>query len=78
MGQELIYMMSCIPLSHPKDLKPMIYAAIKASTPPEESKEDYASLKFSLTNGEQGTSGDYMLLGLSPDVRSHMRLKDVL
>ncbi len=78
MGQELIYLMTCSPLSHPEDLKPMIYAAIKAITPPEEFEVDYASLKFSLANGELGTSGDYMLMGLSPDVRSLMRLRDVL
>ncbi len=52
MGQELIYLMTCSPLSYPEDLKPMIHAAIKAITPPEESEEDYVSLKFSLANGE--------------------------
>ena len=28
MGQEVIYMMTCSPLSHPKDLKPLIKTAI--------------------------------------------------
>ena len=28
MGQEVIYMMTCSPLSHPEDLKPLIKTAI--------------------------------------------------
>jgi hypothetical protein len=29
MGQEVIYMMTCSPLSHPEDLKPLIKSAIQ-------------------------------------------------
>ena len=35
-GQEVIYIMTCIPLSHPEDLKPLIRTAIQLVTSPDD------------------------------------------
>ena len=77
MGQEVIYMMTCSPLSHPEDLKPLIKTAIQVVTSPEDVEDEYSSLRFCLAPCEMGT-GSYLLLGLSPGSIPHMRLKDIL
>ncbi len=76
-GQEVIYMMTCIPLSHQEDLKPLLKTAIQMVTSPEDAEEEYASMRFCLAPGELGI-GSYLLLGLSPGNSPHMRLRDIL
>ena len=78
LGQEVIYMITCIALSNPEDMKPLLRDAIKLITPPELESEEYAALQFCLAPGEPGTPWTYMLLGLSPFSRYHMCLRDIL
>ena len=77
MGQEVIYMMTCSPLSHPEDLKPLIITAIQSVTSPEDFEDEYSSLRFCMAPGELGI-GSYLLMGLSPGSIPHMRLRDIL
>ena len=70
-------MMTCIPLSHPEDLKPLIKTVIQMLTSPEDTEDEYASLSFCLAPGELGV-GSYLLMGLSPGSIPHMRLRDIL
>ena len=65
MGYEVIYMMTCSPLSHPEDLKPLIKSAIQIVTSLEDVEDEYSSLRFCLAPSELGI-GSYLLLGLSP------------
>ena len=70
-------MMTCIPLAHPADLKPLLRTTIHLVPPVEEVEEEYSSLLFCLAPCEQG-GGSYLLLGLSPNNHPHMRFRDML
>jgi hypothetical protein len=48
-------MMICSPLSHPEDLKPLIKTAIQLVTSPEDTKDEYASLRFAWPQGKLGS-----------------------
>ena len=78
MGHEAIYVMTCIPLPSPEDLKVLIKEAIYVVTPSEEADSEYAALLFRLALGEHGPTGSYLLLGLSPGSRYHMCLRDIV
>jgi hypothetical protein len=77
MGQEVIYMMTCSPLSHPEDLKPLIKTAIQIVSSPEDVEDEYSSLRFYLAPVEEGI-GSYHLMGLTLGSIPHMRLRDIL
>ena len=77
LGQQVIYMMTHIPISHPENLKPLIKTTIKLLTEEDEFENGYVSLRFCLAPSENGNGG-YLLLGLSPDSGTHMRLRDIL
>ena len=70
-------MMTCSPLSHPEDLKPLIKTAIHLVTADEDAEDEYAALHFYLAPGELGI-GSYLLLGLDPGSIPHMRMRDIL
>jgi len=70
-------MMTCSPLSHPEDLKPLIKTAIHLVTAAEDAEDEYAALHFCLVPGELGI-GSYLLLGLDPGSIPHMRLRDIM
>jgi len=78
MGQEAIYMMTCITLSTLEDMKFILRDVIKVITSPKLEEEEYAALRFCLSLGEPGNTGAYLLLGLSPGSRYHMYLRDIL
>jgi len=78
LGQDKIYMMKCIPLLNPVDLKPLIRIAIHVITPSEEVDEEYSEVKFCLAPDEPGSKGAYLLIGLSPSFGTHMCLRDIL
>ena len=69
--------MTCSPLSHPEDLKPLLKTAMQIVASREDDEDEYASLRFCLAPGELGI-GSYLLLGLSPSSIPHMRLRDIL
>ena len=69
-GKEVIYMMTCSPLSHPEDLKHLIKSAIHIVTSPEEVEDEYSSLCFCLAPCELGISS-YLLVNLSPGSMPH-------
>jgi hypothetical protein len=72
-------MITCITLSNPEDMKPLIRDAMKIITPPEMAEDEYAALQFCLAQGEPCTPGAYMFLGLSPGSRYHVCLiRDIL
>ena len=71
-------MMTCITLSNPEDMKPLLRDVIKVITPPDLEEKEYAALQFCMATGEPGTPWAYLLLGLSPGSRYHMRLRDIL
>ena len=54
MGQEFMYMMTCSPLSHHENLKPLIKTAIQIVTSPEDVEDEYSSLRFCLAPSELG------------------------
>ena len=68
-------MMTCSPLSHPEDLKPL--SAIQIVTSPEDVEDEYSSLRVCLAPGELGLDS-YLLLSLSLGSIPHMRLRDIL
>jgi len=70
-------MMTCSPLSHPEDTKPLIKSAIHIVTSPKDVEDEYSSLRVCLAPGELGI-GSYLLLGLSPGSIPHMRLREIL
>jgi hypothetical protein len=70
-------MMTCSPISHPEDLKPLLKTTIQIVTSAEEAEDEYAAMHFCLAPGELGI-GSYLLLGLDPGSISHMRLRDIL
>jgi hypothetical protein len=78
MRKEVIYLMTCITLSNPENMKPLLRTAIKVITPLKLEEDEYAAHKFCLVLGEPGTTGAYMLPGLSPGSRYHMCLRDIL
>jgi hypothetical protein len=75
--QVVIYMMTCSPISHPEDLKPLLKTAIHIVTSAEDAEDEYAALCFCLAPGELGI-GSYLLLGLEPGSVPHMRLRNIL
>jgi hypothetical protein len=77
LGQQVIYMMTHLPISHPENLKSLIKTAIKLLTEEAQFGDEYAGLRFCLAPSETGNGG-YLLLGLSPASGTHMRLKDIL
>ncbi len=78
MGQEvIIYMITCTPLSHPENLKPLIKTTIQIVTPAEDVEDEYSFLRFCLAPRAPGI-GYYLLPGLSPGSIPHMRLMDIL
>jgi hypothetical protein len=76
-GHAVIYMMTCSPISHPEDLKPLLKTTIQIVTSAEEAEDEYAAMHFCLAPGELGI-GSYLLLGLDPSSISRMRLRDIL
>ncbi len=72
-----MYMMTHIPISHPENLKPLIKTAIRLLTEEDQFEDEYAGLRFCLAPSESGNGG-YLLLGLSPAIGTHMRLRDIL
>ena len=70
-------MMTCSPLAHPEDLKPLLRTSIQLVSPEEYVEDEYSSLIFCLAPCEQG-GGSYLLLSLSPSSQPHMRLRDIL
>ncbi len=78
MGHRAIYMMACIPLPNPEDLKVLIKEAIYVVNPSEETYSEYAALRFCLAPKEHESHGSYLLLGLSPGSRYHTCLRDIL
>jgi hypothetical protein len=77
LGQQVIYMMTHIPISHPENLKPLIKTVIRLLTAEDQFDDEYAGLRFCVAPSESG-SGGYLLLGLSPASGTHMRLRDIL
>ncbi len=68
-------MMTCSPLAHLEDLKPLLRTTTHLVSPEEDVEDEYSSLLFGLAPGEQG-GGSYLLLGLSPSSHPHMRMRD--
>ena len=77
LGQQVIYMITHIPISHPENLKPLIKTAIKLLTAEDQFDDEYAGLRLCLAPSESGNGG-YLLLGLSPSRGTRMRLRDIL
>jgi hypothetical protein len=75
--QDVIYLMSCSPLSAPEDLKVLIREGISKLCPPELIHSSYyEALRFFLAPGESVTTGLYLLVGLQLAFEVHMRLRD--
>ena len=62
--QYVIYLMTCTPLSAPKDLKVLIREGISKLCPPDLVQPSYEALRFFLSLGEPGTTGHHLLVGL--------------
>ena len=73
-----ILLMTCVPLTFPEDLKVLLMEGLAKLCPPGLVPRKYEGLQFCLSPGEPGTQCHYLLVGLSPLSRAHMRLRDVL
>ena len=52
MWQEVIYLMTCITLSSPEDIKPLLRIVTKVIRPPNLEEDRYATVNFLLKLGE--------------------------
>ena len=76
--QNVIWMMTCAPLTFPEDLKLLFKEGLAKLCPPSIITREYEAIQFCLSPGEPGTQGHYLLVGLSTLSGAHMRLQDVL
>jgi hypothetical protein len=76
--QDVIYPMTCSPLSAPEDLKVLIREGISKLSPPDLIQSPYEALRFFLIPRGTSTTGLYLLVGLQVTFEVHMRLRDVL
>jgi hypothetical protein len=58
--------MSCISLINLEDLKVFINNKVRIITPPEEIDTEYVGKQLCFAPGEHGSSGSYLMVGLSP------------
>ena len=72
--QEVIYLMTCTPLSAPEDLKVLIREAISKLCLPYLLQPSYEVLRIFLSHGEPCTTGHHLLVGLQVASEAHMRL----
>ena len=75
--QDIIYLMTCTPLSAPEDLKVLIREGVSKLCPPDLVQPSFEALRFFLSPGESGTTALHLLLGLHVASEVHMRLRDI-
>jgi len=76
--QDVIYLMTCTPLSATEDLKVLIREGISKLGPPDLVQPSYEAFRFFMSTREPGTTGLRLLVGLQVASEVHMRLRDVL
>lgn len=76
--QEVIYLMTCSPLSTPEDLKVLIKEGISRLCTSDQVQASYEALRFFAAPGDPGTTGLHLLIGLQTSMEVHMKLRDVL
>ncbi len=70
--------MTCSPLTFPEDLKLLLREGMAKLCPIGIVPREYEALQFCLSLGEPGTTGHYLLVGISTLSGAHMRLRDVM
>ena len=76
--QNVIWMMTCAPLTFPEDFKLLLKEGLAKLCPPGIVPREYEAKQFCLSPGEPGTQGHYLMVGMSTLSGAHMRLWDVL
>jgi len=76
--QDVIYLMTCAPLSAPEEFKVLIREGISKLCPPDLVSPSYEALRFFLSLGEPDTTGLHLLVKLQIASEAHTRLRDVL
>jgi hypothetical protein len=78
MGQEAIYMMTCIPLPNPEDLKVLVKEAIFVVTPPDDADSKYAALRFCIAPQSTDLTAITTSWASRLGSRYHICLRDIL
>ena len=76
--RDIIYMITCSPLSAPEDMKVLLKEGISKLCSLAQVQTAYEALRFFAAPGEPGTTGLHLLVGLQTSMEVHMRLRDVL